>query len=253
MVFWNKLPQYSDESQPRFSTGWLDAFKARYKIKRFRRHGKAGAVDRILVKEELIELREDLKDVDNENIYNIDETGLFWKTSPDGTLATEQTAGGKHEKARITANFCCNVTGKHKLKPWFIGKAKIPRCFGNAGVKADNLAMVWRANKSAWITRRIFKEYLLWFDNQVEGRKVVLLIDGFSVYKTGLDLLLESNPTGLRNTTVIFLPTNTTSICQPLDQGIIRAWKTHYRKRWLHFIYSEYDMDRDPITSMNIL
>ena len=103
------------------------------------------------------------------------------------------------------------------------------------------------------MTGVIFKEYLLWFDIQVEGRKVVLLIDGFSAHKTGLDLLLEACPTGLRNTTVIFLPANATSICQPLDQGIIRAWKAHYRKRWLSFVYSEYDADRDPIASMNIL
>ena len=149
LVFWNKLPQYSDEPQPRFSTGWLDAFKARYKIKKFRRHGESGAVDRVVVEEELSELREDLKDVDSEDIYNMDETGLFWKTSPDGTLATKQTAGGKHEKAQITANFCCNATGTRKLKPWFIGKAKTSRCFGSSGVKADNLAMVWRANKTA--------------------------------------------------------------------------------------------------------
>ena len=88
LVFWNKLPQYSNEPQPRFSTGWLDIFKARYKIKQFRRYGESGAVDRVLVEGELVELREDLKDVDNEDIYNIDETGLFWKTSPDGTLAT---------------------------------------------------------------------------------------------------------------------------------------------------------------------
>ena len=253
LVFWNKLPQYSNEPQPRFSTGWLDAFKARYKIKKFRRHKESGAVDRVVVEEELSKLREDLKDVDSEDIYNMDETGLFWKTSLDGTLATEQTPGGKHEKARITANFCCNVTGTRKLKPWFIGKAKIPRCFGSSGVKADNLAMVWRANKTVWMTGVIFKEYLLWFDIQVEGRKVVLLIDGFSAHKTGLDLLLEARPTGLRNTTVIFLPANATSICQPLDQGIIRAWKAHYRKRWLSFVCSEYDADRDPIASMNVL
>ena len=103
------------------------------------------------------------------------------------------------------------------------------------------------------MTGVIFKEYLLQFDNQVEGRKVVLLIDGFSAYKTGLDLLLESYPTGLRNTTVIFLFTNATSICQPLNQGIIRTQKVHYRKRQLSFVCSEYDTDRDLMALMNVL
>ena len=35
------------------------------------------------------------------------------------------------------------------------------------------------------MTGRIFKEYLLWFDNRMTGRKVILLIDGFSAHKAG--------------------------------------------------------------------
>ena len=51
-------------------------------------------------------------------------------------------------------------------------------------------------------------------------RKVVLLVDGFSAHKTGLDSLANDGMT-LNNVKVIFLPPNTTSVCQPLDQGII--------------------------------
>ena len=163
LIFWDKLPQYADAPQPRFSTGWIDAFKARHQIKKFRQHGESRVVDRVLV-EELAELREDLKNTDNEHIFNMDETALFWKTTPNDTLATEQTSGERHEKARITARFCSNVTGIRKLRPWFIGKIKSPRCFNNAGVRFENLAMVWRADKSLWMTGLLFKEYLLWFD-----------------------------------------------------------------------------------------
>ena len=76
-TFFNKLPQYEDEPEPRFSTGWLDGFKARYKIKKYTRHGDAGAVDRVTVEVELTELREDLKIFECDDIYNMDETGLF--------------------------------------------------------------------------------------------------------------------------------------------------------------------------------
>ena len=31
-IFWSKLPQYADEEQPKFSTGWLDGFKNRHQI-----------------------------------------------------------------------------------------------------------------------------------------------------------------------------------------------------------------------------
>ena len=195
---------------------------------------------------QLVDLREDLKDVDLQDVYNMDESGLFWKASPDGTLATERTAGTKVQKARITANFCCNADGSHKLPPWFIGTAKNPRCFGRAGVNAENLAVVWKHNTKGWMTGRLFKEYLEWFDGLIYGRKVILLIDGFSAHKTGIDLHADEIHGGLRNTTIIFLPKNATALCQPLDQGIIKAWKSHYRRKWLQYMVDQMDLHENP-------
>ena len=160
----------------------------------------------------------------------MDESALFWKMTSDGTFDTEQSAGGKHDKARITINLACNVTGSHKLEPWFIGKAAKPRCFGRSTINIKNFRMVWRNNKKAWMTGEIFKDYLLWFDGKMVGRQVILLIDGFSAHHAGLNLLQEEFPQGLTNTKVIFLPPYVTSVCQPLDQGIIKAWKAQYRK-----------------------
>jgi hypothetical protein len=43
--FWLRTPQYRDLPVPKFSAGWLDAFKTRYHIRRRIRHGEAGKVD----------------------------------------------------------------------------------------------------------------------------------------------------------------------------------------------------------------
>ena len=44
------------------------------------------------------------------------------------------------------------------------------------------------------MTGKIFKEYLLWFDGQMAGRQVLLLIDGFSAHHAGLNLFHEEYP-----------------------------------------------------------
>ena len=78
----------------------------------------------------------------------MDETGLFWKFLLDRTLASEQLPGGKLQKERISAVFCYNASGTHKLDPWFIHNRLNPRCF--KGINIYTLAMEWRANKKAW-------------------------------------------------------------------------------------------------------
>ena len=89
----------------------------------------------------MIELRTLVDKYGIEDSYNIDETGLYWKMTPDTTLATEPQAGRKKEKTRITIVNCCNASGSHKLDPWLIGTAATPRCFGRNKINISSLDM----------------------------------------------------------------------------------------------------------------
>ncbi|KAI8487194.1 Tigger transposable element-derived protein 4 [Branchiostoma belcheri] len=62
---------------------------------------------------------------------NTDETGLYYRALPKGTLAhkPEPVSGSKKAMDRISVLFACNMTGTEKLTPLVIGSSKNPRCF----------------------------------------------------------------------------------------------------------------------------
>lgn len=71
------------------SDGWLAGFKKRHSIKLQRPHGESGAADlegvdvaRIVIGQIITELGFKLEDV-----YNMDETGLYYRAKPSKTLA----------------------------------------------------------------------------------------------------------------------------------------------------------------------
>ncbi len=64
------------------------------------------------------------------------------------------------------------------------------------------------------------------FDWCMDGRKVILLFDNCSAHIKDADL--EKFNIQLRNTTLLYLPLNTTSKIQPCDGRIICTFKAYY-------------------------
>jgi hypothetical protein len=73
---------------------------------------------------------------------------------------------------------------------------------------------------------------------KAELRHIVLLLDNAPHILTPPRVLMGFDVYRLSNITLIFLPANTTSIVQPLDQGIIAAFKAHYRAQLVQFVIS---------------
>ena len=220
---WERLPQFEDIPEPKWSNGWLEGFKKRYKIKEYVQHGEGSSADINSSKaiQQIEDLRKLCSQYKDKDIFNMDETGLFWKLSPNRTLATEASSRGKKSKDRVTLALTANGDGSEKLEPWIIGKSKNPRCFKH--INLQHLQLQYRHNKSKWMTGLIVEEYLRWFDNKMHSRKVLLLLDNFSGHELGVELVggLE----GLINVRIAWLPPNTTSHWQPMDQGIIASFK----------------------------
>ncbi|CAB5298350.1 unnamed protein product [Rhizophagus irregularis] len=127
--------------------------------------------------EERVRLRALLAKYDKEDIYNADETGLFFRMEPNQTLSTGAVAGRKMDKSRVSVLFCANATGSHKIRPLVIGKSLNPRCFKN--LNKSTLPVIYRANSKAWMRSDIFIEWLKHLDYyfRTMDRKVLLLID----------------------------------------------------------------------------
>ena len=65
-----------------------------------------------------------ISDRDTKDIFNIDEMGLFFKCTPNKTLAFKgESCSGKHSKERITLLFGANMDGSEKLPLLMIGKS----------------------------------------------------------------------------------------------------------------------------------
>lgn len=102
------------------------------------------------------------------------------------------------------------------------------------------------------MTSEIMKEWLRWFDMRMTGRQVVLLMDNFSAHEAAI-ASINASPSPLKNTLIIWLPPGSTSQYQPLDQGIIQAWKILWKKQWVNYLCSQFDAGDDPLRSMNVL
>ncbi|XP_064464099.1 tigger transposable element-derived protein 6-like [Ornithodoros turicata] len=170
-----------------------------------------------------------LQDYSPEDIYNIDETALFYRLGPTRTLAANPVSGTKRSKARLTVGLLCNASGTDKCKPVVIAKAMRPRDFGKKF--SPEIYCHYHANGKAWMTSDIFVDTLRQFNRRLqrEKRQAILLVDNAGCHKLRSDTF-----TNLR---VEYLPANSTSKIQPLDAGIIRAAKVAYQRELMrHYI-----------------
>ena len=214
------------------SDGWLSKFKLRHKIKGEILHGESGSVD-VQIVDRWKQIHTDLiNSYDAKNIFNVDETGLMWRCTPNKTLIfeNEMPKGLKKSKERLTIMLCCSSSGE-KLKPVVIGKSKNLRSFRNKFLPVE-----YDGNKSSWMTSSLFSTWLLKLDEKMkeDKRKILLLLDNAPVHPIDIQL------TNLR---LLFFPKNSTSVIQPLDQGIIRSFKCHYRFKLMTYLLSFKELD----------
>jgi hypothetical protein len=106
--------------------------------------------------EERVRLKKIVSRYRRKDVYNGDESGFIQSVAPDAGLSSKKLSGKKKDKARISVLFVSNANGSDKREPFFIGKAKNPRCFKKK--KPSQLGLYYWNNTKAWMTRVLFKE-----------------------------------------------------------------------------------------------
>lgn len=207
------------------SDGWLSRFKERHGLTFKTVCGEKADVDRAKCEEWLSgDLKDLLAAYSLDDVFNADETALYYKLLPSKTITFQgdDCAGGKKSKERLTVMVCANATGTERCRLLVIGKAAKPRCF--KGVKT--LPVDYVANKKAWMTMNIFSDWVRVLDRKfaAKGRKILLFVDNCTSH---------CNIEGLRAIRLAFLPKNTTALLQPMDMGVIQNLKTLYRRHIL--------------------
>ena len=158
---------------------------------------------------------------DSHDIYNAHKFGLFYNALPTKSihLKRKKCSGGKNSKSRLTGLSAANMCGK-KIPMFVIGKSNKLHCF--KGIKSTPCQYCVQ-NKS-WMDSKLSEKWVREQDRKfvLVGHKVALVIDNCTTHP---------NIENLKSITIYFLPPNTTTCLQPMDQGVIQLLKCKYCTR----------------------
>ena len=160
------------------------------------------------------------------DIYNGDETALFYKSLPHRTYCFDgdKPAGSAKRKDRLTLLIITNMDGSDHRKLSVIGKSKTPCCLQKKyKMQVKDMAVDWYASKNAWMTGEIHHQIMSKLNNEMRlsNRHILYVCDNASSHQVREYSHIKF---------LMLLP-NATSIMQPLDQGIILSAKRRYKKK----------------------
>ena len=101
------------------------------------------------IEQERLKLWQIIMNWELDDVFNCDESALYWSREPSRVLAQSRLSGKKLSKERVTIFLATNATGSEKLPLVFINKSKSPRSL--KGVNHQNLPVDYYWSSTAWM------------------------------------------------------------------------------------------------------
>ena len=163
-------------------------------------------------------------------IYNADDTAVFWRSLPVNTQASkdeDKVPGKKISKDKFSALLGANASGTHCLKPVVVGKAAKPRCLKD---QMDSLPVIYYNTSNSWFNAAIFED---WFFNHFVPE--VLRYQEGAIFSASL----FSN----HRTTIIPAAQHVSSLGWQISRLPVKIdWGPTIRSRHLHTIRSQQEI-----------
>ena len=140
------------------SQGWFLQWKVRNNLTNSSLCGQASLVNSEVISQWLSgDAKEILETYAAKDIFNGDETGLFWPMMPSRSYVTKEDPchDGKKNKDRVTVMIAANSDGSENLPLLVIGKFAKPRCF-----KKFHPPCPYMNSAKAWMTTQLFQNWL---------------------------------------------------------------------------------------------
>ncbi|RQM21707.1 hypothetical protein B5M09_013327 [Aphanomyces astaci] len=166
-------------------------------------------------------------------IYNVDETGFYYDMPPryiwnfrggDANIAT----GEKHS-LRMTAVLTVRADGT-KLPLLFVIRGTPSGRIETFEVPTYPAGHFYAVQEKAWMDNAVWRSYLRSLLLPQIEEPSVLLVDNFESHVSDESYSIVHDELGC---ILVPMPPNATSVCQPLDVGVMAPFKRYLRDEWL--------------------